>query len=419
MTRSGFRRHATCDAVSPENSQPPMDPRESPGTTQRVIGSWRGNDPGPTLVCIAAIHGNEPAGVSALERVFAVIEEREPRLGGEFVGIAGNLQAFARDQRYLAVDLNRHWLPENIQRARNGDAGPLVSEDVEMRELLEELERVFSRARGEVYFLDLHSSSAAGDPFVCIGDTLRNRRFAERFFVPVILGLEEQIDGSLLECVSNLGHITMGVEAGQHRAPSSIDHHEAFIWLALVNSGMIAAADVPELETSRATLRNASHHLRGFVEVRHRHPIVPGDEFRMGEGFTNFQKIAAGQVLAHDRRGEVHASESGCILLPLYQGLGSDGFFIAREINMFFLRLSAGLRWLGLDKIVHWLPGVRRHPQRDAALIIDTTLARWFALEVFHLLGYRKRRSEDGKLVVSRRRFDHRRPVALIRPRVS
>ena len=387
-----------------------MDPPEVPGKTQRVIGSWRGSDPGPTLVCMAAIHGDEPAGISALERVFALLAEPAPRLRGEFVGIAGNLQAFARDQRYVATDLNRHWLPENIQRARDGDGAALVSEDLEMRELLAELERVFARATGEVYFLDLHTSSADGDPFVCIGDTLRNRRFAERFCVPVILGLEEQIDGSLLEHVSNLGHITVGVEAGQHRALTSVDHHEAFVWLALVNSGMIAAADVPELETRRKTLRDASHQLHGFMEVRHRHPIVPADEFRMGEGFTNFQNIAAGQLLAHDRRGEVRASEAGRILLPLYQGLGSDGFFIAREVNMFWLRLSSGLRWLGLDKVVHWLPGVRRHPHKDTTLIIDTNLARWFGLEVFHLLGYRKRRSEEGKLVVSRRRFDHRSP---------
>ncbi len=390
-----------------------MDPRELPGKTQRVIGSSRGTDPGPTLVCTAAIHGDEPAGVSSLQHVFAVIEERRPRLHGEFVGIAGNLQAFARDQRYLATDLNRYWLPENIHRARNGDAELLTYEDREMRELLAELEQVFARARGEVHFLDLHTSSANGDPFVCIGDTLRNRRFAERFCVPVILGLEEQIDGSLLECVSNLGHVTMGVEAGQHRAHTSVDHHEAFIWLALVNTGMIAAADVPEFETACETLRSASHHLHGFMEVRHRHPIVSEDEFRMGEGFTNFQNVTVGQLLAHDRRGEVHASESGRILLPLYQGLGSDGFFIAREVNMFWLRLSSGLRWLGLDKVLHWLPGVRRHPQKDAALIIDTNLARWFALEVFHLLGYRKRRSEGGKLVVSRRRFDHRPPRAV------
>jgi len=70
------------------------------------------------------------------------------------------------------------------------------------------------------------------------------------------------------------------------------------------------------------------------------------------------------------------------------------------------------LRRLGLDRALHWLPGVRRHPEREGTLIIDTHLARWFALEVFHLLGYRKRRSVEGKLVVSRRLFDHRPPEA-------
>ncbi|MGD8331380.1 MAG: aspartoacylase, partial [Acidobacteriota bacterium] len=230
--------------------------------------------------------------------------------------------------------------------------------------------------------------------------------FAEEFCVPIILGLEEQIDGSLLEYVNNLGHVTMGAEAGQHRAASSVDHHEAFVWLALVNAGLLEAADAPDLESLRRRLREASHHLHGFMEVRHRHPIVAEDEFRMEEGFANFEYIDAGQLLAHDRRGEILAVESGRILLPLYQGLGSDGFFIGREVDTFWLRLSALLRRLKLDRVVHWLPGVERHPTRDATLIIHTDLAHWLALEVFHLLGYRKRRSEDGLLVVSRRRFD-------------
>jgi succinylglutamate desuccinylase len=226
----------------------------------------------------------------------------------------------------------------------------------------------------------------------------------------VILGLEEQIDGAVLEYVNNLGHVTVGVEAGQHRAGSSVDHHEAAVWLALAGSGAVDPADVPDLDRHRMRLRRASHRAHGFMEVRHRHPIVPEDEFRMEEGFMNFQHVEQGQLLARDRNGDIHAAESGRILLPLYQGLGSDGFFIAREVKTFWLRVSSLLRRLRLDRVLHWLPGVHRHPQRDATLIIHTELARWFALEVFHLLGYRKRREEEGVLVVSRRRFDYRLP---------
>ncbi len=389
-----------------------MNPRDLGERRQRVIGVYGGTVPGPTLVCTGSLHGDEPSGVLALLRVLRSLEERQLPMRGEFIGLSGNLSAMVADERYLADDLNRHWLAENIQRARSSSAETLDHEDRELRELLDTLHEIFARVSDGLYFLDLHTSSADGQPFVCIGDTLRNRRFAEKFCVPVILGLEEQIDGSLLEYVNNLGYVTVGVEGGQHRAETSVDHHEAVVWLALVGAGMLAEGDLPEVETYRQRLRSASRNLSGFMEVRHRHPIVPADEFEMDEGFTNFQHIQAGERLAHDRDGVVTAAESGRILLPLYQGLGSDGFFIARDVNAFWLRISSGLRWLGLDRVLHWLPGVRRHPHREATLVIDTHLARWFALEVFHLLGYRKRRSEEGKLVVSRRRFDHRPPRA-------
>jgi len=385
-----------------------MNPCDLGDRRQRVIGLWRGIAAGPTVVCAGAVHGNETSGVLALQRVLAGLRVRTPRLRGEFAAIAGNLGALVLEQRYATTDLNRYWLAENIRRVLDACTDDLEYEDREMRELLDTLHGVFARARGEVYFLDLHTSSADGDPFVCIGDTMRNRAYAEELCVPVILGLEEQIDGSLLEYVNNLGHVTVGVEAGQHRAETSVDHHEAVVWLALVNAGLLRESEVPEIESYRELLRGASNGLHGFMEVRHRHPIVPDDAFEMKDGFSNFQHIDAGELLAHDRRGEIRAAESGRILLPLYQGQGSDGFFIAREVKTFWLRVSSGLRWMGLDRVLHWLPGVHRHPERETTLVIRTGLARWFALEVFHLLGYRKRRSEEGLLVVSRRHFDYR-----------
>lgn len=392
-----------------QEPEPAMNPHDLGQEKEHVMGLWRGIDAGPTVVCAGAVHGNETSGLLALRRVLSGLQACEPRLRGEFVAIAGNLGAQVLEQRYIETDLNRYWLPDNIRRVLDASVDDLEYEDREMRELLDTLHEVFSRARGEVHFLDLHTSSADGDPFVCIGDTMRNRAYAEELCVPVVLGLEEQIDGSMLEYVNNLGHVTVGVEGGHHGAETSVDHHEAIIWLALVNAGLLQESDVPQLGSYRELLRRASNHLRGFMEVRHRHPIVPDDGFEMEGGFSNFQYVEAGQLLARDRDGEIHAVESGRILLPLYQGLGSDGFFIAREVHSFWLRVSSALRWLGLERVLHWLPGVHRHPGREATLVIHTGLARWFALEVFHLLGYRKRRSEEGLLVVTRRRYDCRR----------
>jgi succinylglutamate desuccinylase len=134
----------------------------------------------------------------------------------------------------------------------------------------------------------------------------------------------------------------------------------------------------------------------------------------MEPGFRNFQQLRQGQVLARDRTGEITAHETGLILLPLYQTLGDDGFFLGREVKEFWLSLSALLRKLRLGHYIHLLPGVRRDPLNEDFLIINTRIARILPLQIFHLLGFRKRRWIDKYLVVSRRSYDLAGPTKLI-----
>jgi hypothetical protein len=53
---------------------------------------------------------------------------------------------------------------------------------------------------------------------------------------------------------------------------------------------------------------------------------------------------------------------------------------------------------------------VRRSGDRGLGLTVNTRIARWFPLEVFHLFGYRKRRQVGDTLVVTRRVFDSEKP---------
>ena len=126
----------------------------------------------------------------------------------------------------------------------------------------------------------------------------------------------------------------------------------------------------------------------------------------MEPGFTNFQSVRRGKVLARDRTGEIKASETGLILMPLYQTLGNDGFFLVREVKRFWLKLSALLRKLKVGHYIHLLPGVRRDPINENFLIINTRIARILPLQIFHLLGFRRLRWTDKYLVVSRRAYD-------------
>ena len=125
----------------------------------------------------------------------------------------------------------------------------------------------------------------------------------------------------------------------------------------------------------------------------------------MVEGYVNFQRVKQGQMLAASAHGDVRARFPGLILMPLYQSQGDDGFFLVRPVEPFWLHLSALVRRLRLERVAHWLPGVRRHPDRPGAFFVDQHTARWLALELFHLLGFR-RVGEEGSVLVFERRVD-------------
>ena len=377
---------------------------------EHLLGKYIGNPEGETLIVFGSVHGNEAGGVSAIRRILPQLENLQGKIRGRVYFLAGNTRAFAKSVRFIDADLNRHWTLENItNNLPDSPVLPKISEDREQRELLQIFNEIFSEAKAEIYALDLHSTSAEGIPFGTVGDTLRNRGFAEKFPITFLLGIEEQLDGTILEYLNNLGAVTLGFEGGQHVAESTVDNHEALIWFALVNSGNLSKTDIPEFEKYRGILEKATG-TRRILEIRHRQAVAPDDEFEMNAGFENFQPVKRGQILAKDKRGEIKARESGMILMPLYQKLGEDGFFIGREISPFWLTLSRVLRKLRVADLVHFLPGVKKDASAYGNLIINTNIARFFPLQIFHLLGFRKRRERDNKLFVSRRRFDTKSP---------
>lgn len=375
------------------------------GLPSRVLGRYSTGRPGPTVVVIGAIHGNEPAGLSAIQRVLARLAAQATPLRGELVGVSGNLRALRAGRRYVDRDLNRRWTPENIAKITRG--GPETSEDRETLELLQVF--VPLMRRGRVSFIDLHSTSGPSTPFSCMADVLRNRPLALALPIPVVLGLEEVIEGSMLGYLCDLGHVGVAVEGGQHSDPRTVDFHESCLWLMLVAAGSLAAEEVPDLEQHRARLQGASVGVPAVCEIRHRHVVRAEDEpFTMRPGFVNFQPVTKGQVIAEHAGGPVRAPESGLMMLPRYQGQGDDGFFIARPVSRVALGVSAALRTLRLDALVPLLPGVSRHPERADHFVADPAIARVGVVQVFHLFGYRHVRAHAERLVFSRRTPDGR-----------
>jgi len=369
---------------------------------KRLIGKVGASKNGPTIICVGGIHGNEPAGIFAIECVFKILISSNIELKGQFVGLAGNLSALYQDKRFINYDLNRMWTESSVENDCH-DIKTCI-ELQEQQDLLAELENIFDQTNNQIYFLDLHTSGAEGHPFACIGDNIRNRNFAMQFPIPIILGLEEQIDGALLEYVNNLGAITMGVEGGQHDSKNAVEFLEAIIWIALKTAKLIDDKIYDQVSGKFAELEKYSKDIPKVLEVRYRHGVDQRQNFKMTEGYSNFQKIKKNEFLATDNQKPIYAKESGRILLPLYQALGDDGFFVTREVKTFWLKISKLLRKYDFNNLLRLLPGISKHPINNLKLIINQNIAKFYTADIFHLLGYRKRRIENGQITVSRRR---------------
>ena len=68
---------------------------------ERILGTYDGSKPGPTLIAFGGMHGNEPSGVIALRKVFQEIQSYQPNFNGKFVGIACNLGALSVKKRFI------------------------------------------------------------------------------------------------------------------------------------------------------------------------------------------------------------------------------------------------------------------------------------------------------------------------------
>ena len=310
------------------------DQRKGLSDVERVLGTaGEARSDAPILIVTAGIHGNEPGGVHALRRVFAELVGRRVPLQGRFVALSGNRTGLTQGVRFVDEDLNRVWSAERIEELRRGDTRADDSEQREQREILAVLERELHVPRRTVTHLDLHSTSGVGPPFTVIAGPDASRDAANALGVTLLLGLESIIEGTLIEYLGSLGYTTVLIEGGQNEATATIDHHESAVWLMLVQSGVVREADVPRFAELKERLLRGADGLPSELEIAYCHRLEPEEQFRMLPGYSNFDPVVEGQLLARSGphlEHEVRAPWTGTLLMPRYQGQGLDGFFLGR-----------------------------------------------------------------------------------------
>ncbi len=370
----------------------------------RVFG--QAGQGGPTIVFIAGLHGNELSGIEGVRQEFAelqnLITSGRIKPKGRVYAIAGNIPAMQYQQRFIEQDLNRIWSLQNINRIQNG--GPLQSsEEKEMLSLTDCFQQILNESDGPFYFVDIHSTSSRTIPHLIINDRLESRKLSFKYPLPVILGMDSFVSGTLLSFINEMGHCAIGFEGGRHGQPGTVGNIRAFFWLTLVFTGVVKKRHVPKYDEVMNRLLVASQRHRQVYEIHQHYQIDQDEDFAMVPGYTNFQPVIKGQYLADSGRSTILSPTRGFVFLPRYEDSGSTGYFLLKKLTSRWLNLSLFLRSVGFEKLLASLPGIHKESGGEEAYRVNTKVARFFAAELFRLLGYRRILHRQGQILLAKR----------------
>jgi succinylglutamate desuccinylase len=364
--------------------------------TNRIFHHIKGKYPGSTVVFFVGIHGNEVAGIKALNTVLKTVKEND--VSGEIYAVYGNTKALRKNKRFIEFDLNRLWTTNQLNGLKHK---PFLSADEqEQKELYDFIKTLLKDTIKPIYFIDLHTTSSKTLPFITINDALINRKFSSCFPVPVVLGIEEYLEGPLLSYLNTLGYLSIGFESGQHTDPNAIKNCEAFIYLALKHAGHLKSISTSIYEDE---LIKASKGIASIYEVIYKYHIQAKEVFEMQDGYESFQNIKKGVLLATANGKSIYSDYNAKLFMPLYQKSGNDGFFIIKPIPKFFLKVSEFLRTIKADGLLTFLPGISWHDKGSGVLKANLSVTKFMAKSIFHLFGYRNKQLDKNHLLLYNR----------------
>ncbi|NRR29705.1 succinylglutamate desuccinylase/aspartoacylase family protein [Oxalobacteraceae bacterium] len=308
--------------------------------------SYTGMRPGPRLIVLGAVHGNESCGTQAIDRLMEELDEGGLRLarGSLTLVPVANPIAYALGRRFGQRNLNRQLFPYDE---------PEDAEDFIANWLCPLL------ASHDV-LLDLHSFQDGGEPFAMVGPqdnagTLEpfahcasERAFARHLGVPRFVdgwmatygkGVRQRAgDPADVEAVLRFGVGTteymrhtggygVTLECGQHADPQAPRVAYRAIRNALVFLGLVEGP---------ASLPIADHDVDALSLVEVHDRLHPDDRF--SRDWASFDRLEQGQEIGRRADGSaVLAPFDGLIVFPDPKAAaGSEWFYLARANRQFF-----------------------------------------------------------------------------------
>lgn len=313
MTGSSKREQTQAVIEYPVEIEPPAIARWRDGNTGVAYAHrLEGSGAGPHVLFTALVHGNEPAGAIALDRLLS--RGFRPSRGTLTVAFA-NVDAYAmftpadpRASRWVEEDLNRLWSPAILARQP-----PRSRDAARARDLLPLVESAD-------FLLDLHTTQHPNEPLVLAGPLERSRSLARALGLADLVvvdrghaqGARMRDYGAFLE--ENSRKTALLIECGQHWAASSAEIAYAACLRLLDRFAMLPSTFA---EKGVASLPEQASR---FVEITM--PVTIRKEFQFAISLRGGEIIPkAGTVIGYDGGEPVVTPHDECIAIMPSQRL--------------------------------------------------------------------------------------------------
>jgi predicted deacylase len=225
----------------------------------------------PDFAVLGGVHGDEPCGANAIQRVLAA----EPTVEKPVAFVVANEEAAAAGKRYLEEDLNR---------AFPGKADGQTHES--------RLAARITRELGHCTTLSMHSTQSYEGTFALINDASEElQRILTHLSVDAAVDVGRHSAGRLFEGVPN----TIEVECGYQGSAQATENAVDLVWEFLSATGIVPGDSQPHREIPLFRLERQ----------------IPKSEASSYDVYaSNFEQVTAGEPYAAAGDQDVVAEES-------------------------------------------------------------------------------------------------------------
>lgn len=262
-----------------------------------------GPKPGNTSIILAGVHGNEPCGVKAIEKLLPKLKIKR----GKVIFLLGNPDALDENVRFIEQNLNRMFAESN----RDYTSKEKGSYEYKRAKFI----KMFLKDASAL--LDIHSTRNECIPFVFAEKNAFNIvKYFPKEVKRIVSNINELEPGGTDGYMLESGKIGICVECGQHQSKKAEKVALKSIIAFLECRGHIDGHRKKTSKKECITMRSIY--------------ITKTNSFKLSKKFTDFEEIRKGQLIGMDGTKEIRSSKD-CLIVFAHDcnKIGSEAFLTA------------------------------------------------------------------------------------------